>query len=194
MKRKQLTPIALIFALAFILLIFYTPKTEYKKISGDIQGTTYHISYEDRPGRNLKPRIEQLLHKFDLSLSTYNEQSLISKINRNEPQVKLDKYFRKVYHKAEEVYHISNGAFDITVGPLVRAWGFGPNEIITADSSKIDSILQFVGMDKISLEGNFIIKQNQNIKLDVNSIAQGFSVDIVAEFLEISAIGSMYLY
>jgi thiamine biosynthesis lipoprotein len=184
MKRKQLAPIALIFALALILLIFYKPKTEYKKISGSIQGTTYHITYEDRPGRNLQPRIEQLLNKFDLSLSAYIEQSLISRINRNEPHVKLDKYFRKVYHKAEEVYHISGGAFDITVGPLVRAWGFGPGAKITADSSKIDSILQYIGMDKISLEGNTIVKQNPNIKLDVNAIAQGYSVDIVAEFMD----------
>lgn len=184
MKRKQLAPIALIFALALILLIFYKPKTEYKKISGNIQGTTYHITYEDRPGRDLKPRIELLLNKFDLSLSSYHEQSIISRINRNEPHVKLDKYFRKVYHKAEEVYHISGGAFDITVGPLVRAWGFGPETKISADSSKIDSILQFIGMDKISLEGNMIIKQNPHIKLDVNAIAQGYSVDIVAEFLE----------
>lgn len=184
MKRKQLAPIALIFALALILLIFYKPKTEYKKISGSIQGTTYHITYEDRPGRNLKPRIEQLLNKFDLSLSSYKKQSLISRINRNEPHVKLDKYFRKVYHKAEEVYHISGGAFDITVGPLVRAWGFGPEGKITADSSKIDSILNYIGMDKISLEGNMIVKQNPNIMLDVNAIAQGYSVDIVAEFLD----------
>ncbi len=125
-----------------------------------------------------------MLRKFDLSLSAYDEQSLISKINRNEPHVKLDKYFRKVFHKAEEVYHISGGAFDITIGRLASAWGFGPNTIITADSSIIDSLLQFVGMDKVSIEGNTIVKQHPNIRLDVNAIAQGYSIDVVAEFLD----------
>lgn len=184
MKRKQLAPIALIFVLAIILLIFYKPATKYHKISGNAQGTTYHITYEDRPGRDLQPRIEQLLKKFDLSLSTYDPQSLISRINRNEPHVRLDKYFRRVFHKAEEVYHISSGAFDITVAPLVNAWGFGPQSGVSADSATIDSLMQFVGMDKISIDGNTIIKKNPYVQLDVNAIAQGYSVDIVAEFLD----------
>jgi FAD:protein FMN transferase len=184
MKRKQLAPIALIFVLAIILLIFYKPVTKYHKISGNTQGTTYHITYEDRPSRNLQPRIEQLLKKFDLSLSTYEPQSLISRINRNEPHIRLDRYFRKVYHKAEEVYHISGGDFDITVAPLVNAWGFGPKSGISADSATIDSLMQFVGMDKISIDGNTIVKKNPNVQLDVNAIAQGYSVDIVTEFLD----------
>lgn len=183
MKTKQLAPIALMFTLAVFLLIFYKPSLEYKKIHGQTQGTTYHIKYEDRKGRDLQPRIDMLLRKFDLSLSTYDPQSLISRINNNE-DVRVDRYFRKVFHKAEEVYHISDGAFDITVAPLVNAWGFGPKTGAETDSAAIDSILQYVGMDKVKLEGSYIVKENPNIQLDVNAIAQGYSVDVVAEFLE----------
>jgi thiamine biosynthesis lipoprotein len=183
MKIKQLAPIALMFALAVFLLIFYKPAVEYKKIHGQTQGTTYNITYEDRKGRELKPRIEMLLSKFDLSLSIYEPQSIISRINNNQ-DIRVDRNFRRVFHKAEEVYHISDGAFDITVGPLINAWGFGPKASISTDSITIDSILQFVGMDKIKLDGSYLIKEEPNIQLDVNAIAQGYSVDLVAEFLE----------
>ncbi len=184
MKRKQLYPIALLFLLAFALILFYTPPTEYKKIVGYTQGTTYNITYEDRPGRNLKPRIEQLLLRFDLSLSTYDSTSIISKINRNEKNVKLDRFFRRVFNKSDEIYHLTGGAFDITIGPVVSAWGFGPGERSKTDSSYIDSLLQFVGMDKVSIAGGKVVKTHPNVRLNVNAIAQGYSVDIVAEFLE----------
>ncbi|MBN2485091.1 MAG: FAD:protein FMN transferase [Bacteroidales bacterium] len=185
MKRKQLIPVAIIFSLAFVLLFFYKPLAVYKDtLHGDIQGTTYSITYEDRPGRNLQPRIEQLLHKFDMSLSLYEKKSVISRINRNEKNVKPDRFFKTVFHKAEEVYHLSNGAFDITVAPLVNAWGFGPEKKADVDSALIDSLLAFVGMEKISLEKGTIIKAHPSVQIDANAIAQGYSVDIVAEFLE----------
>ncbi|MBN1118215.1 MAG: FAD:protein FMN transferase [Bacteroidales bacterium] len=184
MKRKQLTPIALIFVLAIVLLIFYKPKTKYHTLHGETQGTTYTIKFEYYNRIDLHSKITQLLHKFDLSLSTYDSNSIISKVNRNEPHVKLDKNFKKVFNKANEIYHLSGGAFDITVAPIVNAWGFGSGQSTKVDSLVIDSLLQLVGMDKISLEGGVVVKQNPNITLDVNAIAQGFSVDVVADFLE----------
>lgn len=184
MKRKQFTPIALIFLAAFALLIFYKPALNYKKIHGETQGTFYNITYEDRPGRNLQPRIEQLLHKFDLSLSTYDPSSVISRINRNEENVRLDRYFKTCFNKSEEIYHLTSGAFDITIGPIVNAWGFGYTQSSETDSSRIDSLLQFVGMEKVTMSGGKIKKEDPSINLNVNAIAQGYSVDIVAEFLE----------
>jgi thiamine biosynthesis lipoprotein len=184
MKRRQFTPIALIFILAFALLLFYEPPTEYKEIAGYVQGTTYHISYQDRPGRNLQPRIEQLLHRFDMSLSTYEPESIISRINNNEENVRLDKYFKTVFNRSEEIYHLTSGAFDITIAPLVNAWGFGPEAALQIDSAIVDSLKTMVGMHNITLISGKIAKKHPEVKLDVNGIAQGYSVDIVAEFLE----------
>ncbi len=184
MKRKQLAPIALIFTLAILLFIFYKPVLVYHSIGGQTQGTTYHIKYEDSPRRKIQPKIENLLGKFDMSLSMYIPESVISRINRNEGNVKADRFFKKVFHKAEEVYHVSDGAFDITVGPVVNAWGFGPDKKTNVDSTLIDSLMKFVGMDKVQLKGNSVVKQYPEIKLDVNAIAQGYSADVIAEFLE----------
>jgi thiamine biosynthesis lipoprotein len=184
MKRRQFTPIALIFAIALALLLFYEPKLNYKKISGNTQGTTYNITYQDRPGRDLQPKIELLLSKFDLSLSTYEPESIISRINRNEENIRLDRYFKTVFNKSEEVYHVTDGAFDITIAPIVNAWGFGPEAAIKVDSAKIDSLINYVGMHKITLIGGRLSKKDPRVKLDVNAIAQGYSVDVVSEFLE----------
>ncbi len=184
MKRKQITPIAILFIAAFVLIIFYNPEVKYDTISGETQGTFYNITIEDKASRNLKPKIEQQLHKFDLSLSSYDPNSIISKVNRNEKDVRLDKFFRNVFYKAEEVYHLSGGSFDITVGPLVNAWGFGSKDKIYVDSSVVDSLLEFVGMEKVTLRGGKVIKEHPSIYLDVNAIAQGYSVDVIAEFLE----------
>lgn len=184
MKRKQYTPIAILFLAAFALIIFYKPALKYKKIQGETQGTFYNITYEDRPGRNLQPRIEQLLRKFDLSLSTYKPTSIISRVNRNEENVRLDRYFKTCFNKAEEVFHLTGGAFDITIGPIANAWGFGYEESSETDSTRIDSLLQFVGMEKVFMRGGKIKKEDPSIKLNVNAIAQGYSVDVVAELLE----------
>lgn len=184
MKTKQLAPIALIFTLAILLFYFYKPEMVYHTISGQTQGTTYHIKYQDSPRRKMQPKIENLLAKFDMSLSAYKPESVISKINLNDGNVRADRFFKKVFHKAEEVYHVSDGAFDITIGPIVNAWGFGPGKKADVDSVLIDSLMQFVGMDKVQLKGNTISKEFPEIQLDVNAIAQGYSADVVAEFLK----------
>lgn len=183
MKKKQYFPIILIFSIAIALWFLYPHKTEYKKITGFTQGTTYHITYQDRPDRELRNEIESLLHEFDLSLSTYIPESVISKVNRNE-KVEIDKYFKTVFNKGKEIYSKTNGAFDMTVAPVVNAWGFGAQKKIYVDSTIIDSLMNYVGFDKIELTDKTIVKNNPNVQLDVNAIAQGYSVDIVAQFLE----------
>ncbi|MGL2966774.1 FAD:protein FMN transferase [Flavobacterium sp. XGLA_31] len=165
-------------------------QNEPVKIEGKAQGTTYHITYFDKKNRNLQAEIDELLLKFDLSVSTYNPNSIISKINTNQPYVKVDKYFITCFKKAKEVWKNTNGAFDPTVYPLVNAWGFGPGKKQKIEKVKIDSILAFVGFDLIELKGKKIIKKDPRVALDFNAFAQGYSVDVVAEFLNSKGITS----
>lgn len=154
----------------------------YRQISGPAQGTTFHISYSDKKNRNFEKEVFQLLEKFDLSVSTYNPNSIISKVNRNVAGVKLDDYFITCFVKAKEIWTLTNGAFDPTVYPLVNAWGFGPEKKSQIEQHKIDSLLQFVGFDKIQLVDNKIIKTDPRVQLDFNAFAQGYSVDVLAQY------------
>jgi thiamine biosynthesis lipoprotein len=168
-----------------IILVFVTIQINAQepiKIEGNAQGTTYHITYFDKKNRNLKVEITSLLSEFDLSVSTYNPNSIISKINNNQ-STKVDKYFKACFTKAKEVWKNTNGAFDPTVYPLVSAWGFGQKKKLKIEKTKIDSILQFVGFDMITLKGKKVLKKDPRIKLDFNAFAQGYSVDVVADFL-----------
>ena len=108
---------------------------------------------------------------------------MISKLNRNESDI-VDSNFLELYEVAKEVYKASEGAFDLTVMPLVNAWGFGPGKKTDINETVIDSILNFVGMEKIKIEGDVLVKAVPEVSIDVNAIAQGFSVDVVAEYFE----------
>ena len=178
------------FNLSFLLsLIVFTVtscsnrKVTYTFLDGFTQGTSYHITYGSNTGENYQPEIDALLKRFDMSLSAYVDSSVISRINRDE-DIQADDMFIEVFRVANEVYEETNGAFDITVGPVVNALGFGSTKGLDVDSSLIDSLRQFVGMNKVKLESGRIIKEKPGIILDVNAIAQGYSVDVVARFLE----------
>ncbi len=177
----------------FFFLIFSTVIFAQKnpiKIEGEAQGTTYHITYYDNANRDFKPQVVQILKDFDLSVSTYIPNSIISRINSNEQNVVADKYFITCFKKAKEVWKNTDGAFDPTVYPLVNAWGFGPGKKEKIEPKKIDSILKFVGFDLIRLRGNHIIKKDPRVKLDFNAFAQGYSVDVVSDFLSQQGIAS----
>jgi len=163
---------------------------EPTKIEGEAQGTTYHITYYDQQNRDLQGEIEKILSDFDLSVSTYIPNSIISRINANETNVKVDKYFIDCFKKAKEVWKNTNGAFDPTVYPLVNAWGFGPGKKQKIEKHIIDSILKFVGFDLIQLRGNKIVKKDKRVALDFNAFAQGYSVDVVSSFLNSMNINS----
>ena len=160
------------------------------KIEGKAQGTTYHITYFDVENRNFQPEIIKILADFDLSVSTYIPNSIISKINSNEKNIKVDTYFKTCFKKAKQVWKDTQGAFDPTVFPLVNAWGFGPGKKLKIEQTKIDSILTFVGFEKIKLKGNRIVKKDPRVCLDFNAFAQGYSVDVVADFLKSKKITS----
>lgn len=176
-------------ALFFSVLNVFSQQ-EVIKIEGNAQGTTYHITYFDTQNRDFKPEIEKILKDFDLSVSTYIPNSIISKINSNQENVVVDKYFKACFNKAKEVWKNTNGAFDPTVYPIVSAWGFGPEKKQKLEKNKVDSILKFVGFQLIKLKNNRIIKKDPRVKLDFNAFAQGYSVDVVSEFLTSKGINS----
>ena len=177
----------LFFIYIFIVLLVSScgPAPEYAEINGFTQGTTYHIVVEKSPGLDLmalRQEIEEAFTGIDNSLSIYNDSSVISFINSNRSDL-TDTLFREVFRLSSLVSQQSGGLFDITVGPLVEAWGFGPDAMKRFDESKLDSLLALVGMEKLRLEGERIIKASPGMFIDVNAIAQGYTVDIVAGIL-----------
>jgi FAD:protein FMN transferase len=169
----------------FILLFVWScsKKTDYINIAGFTQGTTYSITYLSQGNRNYQPEIENLLAEFDTSLSTYNKLSVITRINDNTASW-ADDYLQAVFMRAQEISKLTDGAFDITVGPLVNAWGFGFSKKEEMNKHKIDSILLFVGYSKVWMVNDMVLKADPRIKIDMNAIAQGYAVDVVADFLE----------
>lgn len=161
-----------------------TKKSEYSKISGFAQGTTYNITFENSTNQDYSQAIDSLLKTFDQSLSIYDSTSIISRINNNDPTAEADDWLTTVFRKSAEINEISGGAFDITVGPVVKVWGFGNGPVAKHDTAHIDSLLQYVGMDKVKLEGRKVIKKYPGVKIDVNAIAQGYSVDVVCDFFK----------
>ena len=174
-------------------------------IEGEAQGSTYHIKYVAERDENLKPAIDSILEVIDLSMSTYRPDSAISKINQGDTTVVVDEHFRKVFEASQQIWQESEGLFDPTVGVLVNAWGFGKQKISEADlptDKKIDSLRKYVGFDKVALtEKNLIKKRYTEILFDFNAIAQGYTSDVVANYLSVRGIknyiveiaGEMYL-
>jgi thiamine biosynthesis lipoprotein len=167
-----------------ILASCTSDKKEIIKLEGNSQGTTYHITYLSNDGILYKKAVDSLLTAIDGSMSTWIPTSIISRINNNEENVIVDDYFKVVFNKSAEVSKKTEGNFDITVGPLVNSWGFGPTTKNTLDKAKVDSLLQLVNYKMVTLKDNKIIKEKPAIKIDFNAIAQGYSVDVIADFLE----------
>lgn len=177
MKNKAL---AIVIGIVAIVSACGTKKN-YQYTEGKIYGTFYHITYNfpDDLQKDLRAEME----KVNASLSMFNPQSVISKINRGESD-STDLLFREMFVKAEQVNRETKGAFDITVAPLVNAWGFGFKTDSFPSAGKIDSILQFVGMDKLALQGDRLVKQVEGMEIDASSIAKGLGTDLVADYLD----------
>lgn len=154
-------------------------------IHGNAQGSTYTIKYVSDSDIDLKPAIDSILEVIDLSMSTYREESIISRVNAGDSTLVVDAHFINVFNKAQEVWKASNGLFDPTVGVLVNAWGFGPQKGIQPPSPvQIDSLLDFVGFDKVVLtDKHTIAKRNPFVSFDFNAIAQGYTVDVISDYL-----------
>lgn len=179
-----------LFTLILILVlsgIYWYRKTNSLKLvalQGETMGTTYNIKYLQQNPVSFQKEIDSVLVLFSQSLSTYENDSEISAFNRDSVFVFKLSYFYPVLKKSKEVFEKTGGFFDPTVMPLVKAWGFGPNKKDTLPPEKIDSLLQFVGMDKLVFDEKQVSKTKKGVQLDFNAIAQGYGVDVVAELLE----------
>jgi thiamine biosynthesis lipoprotein len=174
----------LLLTVIFITFGCRNNKVEFGRIAGRAQGTTYSIVYED-PARfipeKMKEIVDTIFYNFDMSVSSYNASSIISKVNRNETVI-VDTFFTEIFNKSREISLLTDGAFDITVGPLVKAWGFGPDTQKKFDISRLDSLLKLVGFEKVTIRDNCVVKSDPGICLDVNAIAPGFSADVLCRY------------
>ena len=154
---------------------------DIQKDEGSIFGTFYHITYQSPV--NLKEGINATLRQVDHSLSPFNKQSIITAINDN-TNMAVDSMFTEVFVLAKHISSVTNGAFDITVAPLVNLWGFGFKNIENVNAAKVDSLLPFIGFEKVELVDGFIQKKHPETMLDCSAIAKGYGVDATGEFLE----------
>lgn len=160
------------------------------QLLGEAQGTYYSIIYYDSEQRDFQFEIDSLLKAFDQSVSLWVPNSIISRVNNNEKEVALDDYFTENFNLSIDIAEKTNGAFDPTVGSLVRAWGFGFDASKNVNKQIIDSILLFTGYAKVEMKQGELIKDDPRTTIDFNAIAQGFSVDLLGEFLESKNIGN----
>ena len=163
----------------------------YLFISGEAQGTTYHISYQDDQSRNFKAAIDSILNQFDNSLSTYKNGSEIIRFNQSDSLTFELPFFYPVLKKSLEIHQASEGAFDPTVYPLIAAWGFGPQKTDFPDTARINQIIAYVGFDLISFNDKTVKKATDSVSLDFNAIAQGYSIDVIHDFLEKEGVENM---
>ena len=164
-----------------ILMFVSCSNKSYFHERGTVFHTLYNVKYE--APKPLTDKIDAELQAFNLSLNPFNPNSIVSKVNRNE-DVELDRWFTTVYNKAMVVSAISDGAFDVTVAPLVNLWGFGFEKSDSISQHMIDSIKQFVGFRKTHIENNRIVKDDPRIKFNFSAIAKGYACDVIASLLE----------
>jgi len=192
MKRTIYITLGIVLIIVLVAYLRYS-SNRYIAVSGFTQGTTYMVKVVNKfdlkdmlqdETPDVLELIENTLTRFDSSLNAYVPYSIISQINKNQLDVELSSYFTECFNRAYDINEETDGAFDITGGPLFNAWGFGPGKKKEVTDELLDSLLEFVGMDKISIVDNRIVKDHPGIKINVNAIAQGYSVDVVAEELE----------
>tara|TARA_B100001250_G_scaffold50788_1_gene39688 strand:- start:1127 stop:2125 length:999 start_codon:yes stop_codon:yes gene_type:complete len=171
----------------FIAFIFSCSKPANKKIiSGYSFGTSFSIQFEKNNDENIiKNKIDSLFKIVNNSFSTYISDSDISKINLGDSLLVVDEHFKKVFLKSYEIWELSQGFFDPTVGSLVNAYGFGPeNKIKNFSKKQLDSLIELTGFSKVSLTSEGTIKKKySNIYLDFNAIGKGYIVDLISELL-----------
>ena len=167
--------------LFLIVLVSCQDKVKQQRNSGAIFGTTYSIIYDST--RNYQSEFDLIFRDINQSMSTYIPNSIISKVNSNET-TKIDSQFKTVFQTSKLIHKTTNGRFDPTIGAVVNAWDFGPEgKVEQLDSLKINSLMQSVGLDKVSIDG-LNINKPEATKIDFNAIAKGYGVDRIANFLK----------
>lgn len=153
--------------------------------AGPALGTSYSIIYLTKEPLDLQKEIDSVFQVINQSMSTYMPDSDISRINNGETTIEVDHMFSEVFELSSEVYSSTDGYFDPTVGILVDAWGFGPGPSMELDSSRVDSLLKFVGFDKVRLTPDKrIVKDRPEIRFDFNAVAKGYAIDRLGSMLD----------
>lgn len=165
---------------------------EERTATGEALGTTYSIKYYNESDLEVETALDSVFRQINHSMSTYQNDSDISRINRGDPAVKVDTMFQRVLSLSEKVYRESRGYFDPTVGQLVNLYGFGPEKSLeTPDSSTVDSLMAFVGLNKISIAPDGVVsKEHPAVYLDFNAIAKGYAIDMIGLYLESRGTGN----
>ena len=172
--------------LSLLLISCNVDSSNYKRIQGDAFGTSYQVIVESESNSSkIKQSIDSIFEVVNNSMSTYRSNSIISKVNQSQNPVKVDSHFIEVFKKSKDIWKLSNGYFDPTAGSIVNLYGMGPNnKLQSINEYKIDSVMQYVGLDKVYLnQQNYIEKANENIYIDFNAIAKGYSVDLIKNLL-----------
>ncbi|WP_375235711.1 FAD:protein FMN transferase [Winogradskyella sp.] len=178
----------------FICISFFSCKKEKSvekniKLNGPVFGTGYNIQYHSEEGINYQSQFDSLFAVINNSLSTYISNSDISKWNRNE-EVIVDVHFRKVFNTSKKIFKESNGVFDPTIGNVVNAWNFGPDENkFLTDSTTIQKLMRHVGFNRVKMLPNRFIKPD-TVYLDFNAIAKGYGIDVIADFITSKSINN----
>jgi len=170
----------------FLLISFLFKGSDQQEytLHGYAQGTDYTVKYFADSPLIRGCEIDSLLIKIDSSMSLYKSYSLINKFNTSTKGLTINMDFKNVINKSFEIYKDTRGKFDVTVAPLVQAWGFGPKPVTSfPDRIKIKELLKNTGMNFLKLKGTELIKKRPEIQIDLNGIAQGYSVDVVAYYL-----------
>ena len=180
-KKKLIWQIPFLLMLIIGTVVILQKQPSFRTNEGLVFGTIYKITYQHQ--EDLHNDIKAALMEVDNALSPYNKNSIISRINHNQDTL-LNEHFTHVFELAQKISTETEGAFDITVAPLVNAWGFGFKHSIDIAPNVIDSIGQFVGYQKIRLSDGKITKDDPRTMLDCSAIAKGYGVDVVARTLD----------
>ena len=154
-----------------------------QQFMGITQGSYYSITYFDEQNRDFSRDFDSIFQEIESTLSLWDENSIIRKVNRNDTSVVLNQIFIDNFNYAIRAAEVSDGYFDPTVGPLVQAWGFHFKEGMEMTPEIVDSLKQLVGYRKIKIENGKVIKENPNMTLDFNAVAQGYTTDVIGDFL-----------
>ncbi|MCV9388023.1 FAD:protein FMN transferase [Reichenbachiella ulvae] len=185
MQKRRILLVVL--ALGILIVWRQLHKEEEAKLihlTGETMGVVpYSVKYLDMAERDYKEEIDSLLVDFNQSLSTYIHDSEVSEFNRTDSIYYRTPYFYPMLNISKDIFEKSEGAFDPTIGPLVNAWGFGPEKKSTLDSALVDSLLMTVGFDNVLFDNKKAAKL-PGVYLDFSATAKGYAVDVVASFLE----------
>ena len=172
-----------IFFIIVIVLMMSCNSVKKQQFMGTTQGSYYSIIYFDEQNRDFSSEFDSIFKEIESTLSLWDENSIIRRVNRNDTTVVLNKIFIDNFNYAMRAAELSDGYFDPTVGPLVQAWGFHFKEGMEMTPEIVDSLKQLVDYRKVKIENNKVVKENSNMTLDFNAVAQGYTTDMIGDFL-----------